>query len=516
MNTKTVFRNLSSSELIAHALARHEGRLAANGALTVNTGTRTGRSPKDRFIVKDHLTAEKVAWGPVNQPFEAEAFDQLYTKALDYVNAKDHFVSDMQVGAEPKYALSIEMITETAWQHLFGKNLFVERTKNSIEANRPHWTILNVPGFMPDVLVDKTHSDGCVILSFSRQVVLLCGMRYAGEMKKALFGVMNFLMPDEDVLPMHCGANVGESGNVALFFGLSGTGKTTLSSDPARYLLGDDEHGWSPEGVFNFEGGCYAKCIDLSSEREPIIWNAIRFGTIMENVVLNSTTLQPDYHDSSLTQNTRAAYPLSFVEKRIQKNYAGLPNAVVFLTCDLYGVLPPVALLTREQAAYYFLSGYTALVGSTEMGQGKGIKTTFSTCFGAPFFPRPPKVYADLLMKKINQTKADVYLVNTGWTGGGYGKGGERFSIPVTRTIVDSIVEGKLKNIEYDLLPGFNLKIPKNLPGVDSQLLDPRKTWPLLADYQSYANQLIQEFNANFKRFDVDSSIQQAAPKELS
>jgi phosphoenolpyruvate carboxykinase (ATP) len=355
-STLEIFKNLSPAALIAHALKNKEGVLAANGSLTVETGKRTGRSPKDRFIVNDAITENTVNWGTINQPFEPAKFDKLYDDARAYIMSRPHYLSDVQVGADPMHAVSVEMRTETAWQHLFGRCLFIERHENSVAANRPHWQILNVPGFEPHPKVHGTNSNGCVILNFTRKIVLLCGMRYAGEMKKAMFSVMNFIMPDEEVLPMHCGANVGEDGGVALFFGLSGTGKTTLSADPARYLLGDDEHGWAPKSTFNFEGGCYAKCIDLSKEREPIIWDAIRFGSIMENVVLNPKTLDPDYHDTSKTQNTRAAYPLEFVEKRIHANHAGLPHAVVFLTCDLYCVLTPVAKLSREQAAYYFLS----------------------------------------------------------------------------------------------------------------------------------------------------------------
>jgi len=512
MATYQIYKNPTSSFLIDQALAWKEAVLAANGALAVQTGMRTGRSPKDRFIVKDALTQDTVDWGVVNQPMPSEVFDKIYDKVLNYLAQSDYFISDVQVGADPAYALPVEMITEKAWQHLFGRNLFILRGEHSVAANRPQWQLINVPGLMLDPASDGTHSEGLVVLNFTRKIVLLCGMHYAGEMKTAMFSVMNFLMPDEDVLPMHCGANVGEAGDVALFFGLSGTGKTTLSAEPSRYLLGDDEHGWSKDGVFNFEGGCYAKCIDLSKEREPIIWDAIRSGSIMENVVLNPETLQPDYTNTSLTQNTRAAYPLDFVEKRIIKNHAALPSVVIFLTCDLFGVLPPVAKLTREQAAYYFLSGYTALVGSTEMGAGTGIKTTFSTCFGAPFFSRPAQVYADLLIKKVAENNVTVYLVNTGWYGGGFGAGGQRFSIPTTRAVVNSIIDGHLANSTFSILPWFNLQIPDVLLGVDSKLLDPRKTWAAAEQYASNAKTLIDQFKENFKRFAVCDEIAAAGP----
>lgn len=504
-----VYSNLTPESLQQHALENNEGVNDYQHVLTVTTGNRTGRSPKDRFIIQDELTQDTVDWGKINQPFSSDQFNTIWQKALSLLDQCNHFHGQYYVGHDLKNSLSVDVYTEMAWHQLFAHNMF-NPTKEWPVNELATWTLINCPSLKLNPEDDGSNSDGGVFIDFTNKRVLVAGIRYAGEMKKAMFSVLNYMLPEKDIFPMHCSATKDMNDTVSLYFGLSGTGKTTLSSDPNSLLIGDDEHGWSADGVFNFEGGCYAKCIDLSAEKEPIIMQAIRQGAVMENVVLDDQQ-KPNFSDTSLTQNTRVAYPLTHIDQRVLSAQAQHPKHIIFLCCDLYGVLPPVAQLNEEQAAYYFLSGYTALVGSTEVGQ-TGIKPTFSTCFGAPFFPRSPLTYAQLLLQRMEQTGAKVYLVNTGWHSGPYGQG-SRYDINFTRAIVKAINEGDVAAAEKQKLPGFNVAIPTALPNINTDLLDPRISWDNLEAYQQNVQTLIQQFQSNFEQFSQAEAYKKAGPQ---
>ncbi len=509
-----VQRNLYPALLVEAALRRGEAELAARGSLVAETGKRTGRSPKDKFTVEDAVTKDKIAWGSANKPISADKFDALYEHVLDYLKGQELFVQDLYCGADPTYRLPIQVINQYAWHNLFVRQLFIRPTSEELKTHKPEFTILSAPGFKADPQRDGTNSEVFILINFSKKLVLIGGTEYAGEMKKSIFGVMNFLLPERNVFPMHCSANIGADGVTALFFGLSGTGKTTLSADPSRRLIGDDEHGWSATGVFNFEGGCYAKCIRLSPENEPQIYNALGFGSVLENVVLDPITRTPDYNDDSRTENTRAAYPVEHIDNAVIPGFGGHPKNVVFLTADAFGVLPPVSKLTPEQAMYHFMSGYTAKVAGTEAGVTEP-QATFSTCFGAPFMPLPPKVYAEMLGRRLREHKAQCWLVNTGWQGGGYGVG-KRMSLPYTRAMVNALVEGKLANVEFEIEPAFGLSIPKWCPGVPPELLKPRNSWKDKAAYDKMAADLSARFAKNFEQFDAPPEVKAAGPKPVS
>ena len=506
-----VYHNLTTAELVEMALQRKEGLLAANGALRVSTGKYTGRSPKDKFIVDLPAIHDEIAWGN-NTPFSADKFDQLYTCMMTYINNKEVFVFDGFAGADKKYQINIRVINEFAWQNLFIHQLLL-RTEGTEENFAPDFEIICMPGFKADPEVDGTHSEAFIIINFERRIVLIGGTHYAGEMKKSVFTLMNYVLPRKGVLSMHCSANVGDTNESALFFGLSGTGKTTLSADPARKLIGDDEHGWSDHGIFNIEGGCYAKCINLSHETEPQIWDAIQFGCVLENVVINTTNREIDYDNGTITENTRAAYPVDYIHNALIPGVAGHPKAVIFLTADAFGVLPPISKLTKEQAMYHFLSGYTSKLAGTERGITEP-QATFSACFGEPFLPLSPLVYAKLLGEKLEKHNANVFLINTGWSGGAYGVG-KRMKLSYTRAMVTAAIEGKLADVPYELDPIFNVYIPTECPNVSSELLKPRNVWQDKEAYDVKARELAQLFAKNFTRFgdQIPIEIIEAGPK---
>jgi phosphoenolpyruvate carboxykinase (ATP) len=511
LKTNKVHRNLHSGPLVEHAVRRGEGHLADNGAFAAYTGKYTGRTPKDRFTVKDSITSELVNWGEINQPFSAEKLDALFERVLEYLRGRELFVQDLYAGGDPGYRLPIRVINNLAWQNLFVRAMFIRPSNDELKTHRPEFTVVCVPDFQADPQRDGTRSEAFIGVSFTRRLVLVVGTGYAGEMKKSIFAVMNFLLPQRNVFPMHCSSNVGKDGVTALFFGLSGTGKTTLSADPERRLIGDDEHGWSPNGVFNFEGGCYAKTIKLSQEHEPQIWNAIRFGSVLENVPVDSETRIPDYDSQVHTENTRVAYPLEYIPGAVIPGVGGHPKNIIFLTADAFGVLPPISRLNTEQAMYHFLSGYTAKVAGTEAGL-KEPTPNFSTCFGAPFLPLRPKVYAEMLGRRMQEHGAQCWLVNTGWFGGPYGVGA-RMKLPYTRAMVRAAVEGKLKDAEFEVDPAFGLTIPKAVPGVPPEFLRPRDAWLDKAAYDKSAADLSARFVENFKKFDAPETVRAAAPK---
>lgn len=509
LSSPRTVHQLSVPSLVERALINQEGELTETGALSVQTGLYTGRSPKDKFIVDEPSIRDTIDWGPVNKAISVETFKRLYGKVLHYLQQKQvRYASTGYAGADPAYQLPITYINEFAWHHLFARQLFI-REGNINQTNQAPFTIVSAPTFKADPDVDGTNSEAFVIVSFEERVILIGGTEYAGEMKKSIFSVMNYLLPESKVLPMHCSANTNENGETALFFGLSGTGKTTLSASNNRSLIGDDEHGWSQHGIFNIEGGCYAKCINLSQENEPQIWNAISFGSVLENVVV--TEGKADYESSSLTENTRAAYPIDAIPNAVIPGVAGSPTAIVFLTADAFGVLPPISKLTKEQAMYHFLSGYTSKLAGTERGITKP-EATFSTCFGAPFLPRTPETYASMLGEKIEMDNVDVFLVNTGWTGGSYGTG-SRMKLRYTRAMVEAALQGELSNADTEIDPVFGLAMPVRCPGVPDELLNPRHAWEDKDSYDITAKHLASQFIENFKRFDsVKEAIRLAGP----
>jgi phosphoenolpyruvate carboxykinase (ATP) len=507
--------NLPVPALCEAAVRRSEGLIAAHGPLACNTGQHTGRSPNDKFFVREPESEKHIHWGDVNRAVDAATFDLLHRDLVGYLHDKELFVLDAWAGADPEYRLPVRIVTEFAWHNLFVRNMFLPENDPVKRAEHvPQFTVIDVPSFKADPARHGSRSQCFIFVSFSKRLVLIGDTSYAGEMKKSIFTILNYLLPLKGVLSMHCSANVGPDGDSALFFGLSGTGKTTLSSDPKRRLLGDDEHGWSDHGIFNFEGGCYAKTIKLSVEAEPQIYATTRrFGTLLENVVIDPETRELDLDDASLTENTRASYPLDFIDNAILTGQAGHPRNVIMLTADAYGVLPPIARLTPERAMYHFLSGYTARVAGTEKGL-TGAKAVFSTCFGAPFLPLNPNVYARMLGEKIARHRARVWLVNTGWTGGPYGVG-SRMRIAHTRAMINAALAGQLDRVNYRMDPIFNIEVPTTCPGVPESVLDPRSTWPNPQAYDEQAKKLAAMFVENFKRFenDVDPAVKAAGPK---
>ncbi len=513
-SSKPVHFNLSTAALYEHAIRRHEGVLAQEGPLVCRTGAHTGRSPNDKFVVKEPSSEAQVWWGKVNKPIDAAHFDVLRRDIISHLKGQELFVQDLYAGADAEYRLPVRFIHELAWQNLFVRNLFIVPPASALAGFQPQFTVMTAPSFKADPARHGTRSDVGIVVNFATREVLICGSSYAGENKKSIFTVLNYLLPLRSVLAMHCSANIGAGGDTALFFGLSGTGKTTLSSDPERRLIGDDEHGWSDRGVFNFEGGCYAKMIRLSADAEPQIYATTRrFGTVLENVVIDPATRVLDFDDGSLTENTRGAYPIEFIDNAVPTGTGGHPQNIVMLTADAYGVLPPIARLSAEGAMYHYLSGYTAKVAGTEKGVTEP-SATFSTCFGAPFLPLNPNVYAKQLGERIAKYHSRVWLVNTGWTGGPHGIG-TRMKIAYTRAMIRAALSGALDQVVYPRHPVFNIDMPTSCPGVPDAVLDPRGTWADQAAYDLQAGKLARMFVENFKTnfADADPAVASAGPK---
>jgi phosphoenolpyruvate carboxykinase (ATP) len=509
-----VHYQLDPEQLVEQTLLKGQGKLNNTGALVINTGEFTGRSPKDKFIVKDELTEDTVNWNEFNNPIEEKYFDIVYNKMVQYLNDKDVWVRDCYACADNNYKLSVRVMNENPWSNLFCYNMFIRPTADELKTFKAHWNIIQAPGFKADPATDGTRQHNFAMVSFKRRTILIGGTGYTGEMKKGIFSVLNYILPhDKNVLSMHCSANMGAAGDTAIFFGLSGTGKTTLSADPNRKLIGDDEHGWNSNTVFNFEGGCYAKTIDLTAEKEPEIFAAIKPGALLENVGFKNGTNEIDFSDKTLTENTRVSYPLHFISNALEPSVGGVPKNIFFLTCDATGVLPPISKLTTAQAMYQFISGYTAKVAGTEAGVTEP-KSTFSACFGAPFLPLHPGFYAKMLGEKLEESKANVWLVNTGWNGGPYGVG-KRMKLSYTRAMITAALNGELDTVEYDKTPWFKLAIPKTCPNVPSEILNARNTWPKPEDFDVKAKNLASQFVKNFEKYKdgVTQEILDAAPR---
>ena len=506
--------NLSSDELQKHALNKDQAKLTSQGAITINTGKFTGRSPLDRFIVKDSITENTVWWGDINVPFEEEKFNQLHEKIIAYLSNKEIYARDSYACASEEHRLNIRVVNEYPWSNLFAYNMFLRPTEEELENFKHEWLILNAPGFYADPKIDGTRQENFAILSFTKKTILIGGTGYTGEIKKGIFSALNYILPqDKGVLSMHCSANTGKTGDTAIFFGLSGTGKTTLSADPERNLIGDDEHGWDKDSVFNFEGGCYAKCIDLSAENEPDIYAAVKKGALLENIEFFKGTNKVDYSNTSITQNTRVSYPIHFINNIAVPSSGQNPKNIFFLTADAFGVLPPISKLSAGQAMYHFISGYTAKVAGTEDGVNEP-QTTFSACFGAPFMPLHPTKYAEMLGEKMKEFSVNVWLINTGWSGGEYGVG-NRISLKYTRAMITAALSNQLNNVEYITHKVFGLNMPTSCPDVPSEILSPKNTWGDKSAYDEKANKLARAFNENFLQFSdhANDEILNAAPK---